>query len=264
MRNVSSVTAAFSQYADGSIDSVGAYFYKVAAIENGERSYTAATSALNTGLTPALPNMPTGCKPWDPSMNDGQGGTVVTWQDNSLNEDSFTIIRTNADGSTQQLTAPANAEKIEESEPLPTTQPATGPTYEVQSQNGGGASNSTPPTSPVVATQPTNVKYPTVTSSVNAAFNAMTITWVGTNTLGYDVERLERDDGSISHYGIKWVKIATVNSGVTSFVDNVSPSHVYSYRVFGSDSQEQVKSIPSQIYTGPATDDKAGALKKCC
>jgi FtsP/CotA-like multicopper oxidase with cupredoxin domain/fibronectin type 3 domain-containing protein len=197
-----------------------------------------------------------------PNKPDGLSfdGSILTWNDNSINETSF-LVQRSEDGTlwvdVGEVLSPLDQPNVHEVRTLADPSPNAPAMYRVVARNVVGYGGAFPSQTVKSFSDPLNVGGPAAPSNFTATLgNSIDLAWQDNSggTASFEIER--------TNNGGAWVQIATPVVGSTSFVDTaVAGGHTYGYRlraVGGAIPSAWVLSTPETV-TVPAPVPNAPA-----
>ncbi|WP_020533903.1 fibronectin type III domain-containing protein [Flexithrix dorotheae] len=206
-----------NSYVDENLDTLAVYYYRIKAVigENGF-SYS---GELNNTTFPKLPDSPDSLQ----ASNITQNTLLLSWKDNSDNEDSFVIEIASFPGG--EFYAIDTVEKNQTSTEIKNLEPNSAYLFKVNAVNLGGESSSG------VLSVKTLEKVPNSPKDLEVApvvFGKMMLSWKdqSENESGFIIDRSVGDS-------LKFEPIATLQAGVEFFIDsgNIEPEQSYYYIV---------------------------------
>jgi hypothetical protein len=169
----------------------------------------ARLSQISVKITYTPLNAPSGL-----SALASSSAVVLNWLDNSSNESSFLIERSNGGSFVQIASVGANVTTYTDS---PLTEGAY--TYRVRANNSGGSSGYSNTASATVLSAPTNL----VATATDSATVSLSWTDTSTKEAGFKIEMATTSG--------QFVQIATVAANVTSYLNTGLSPDTYQYRV---------------------------------
>jgi titin len=230
-QRVANIPANRTSYALSNLTPSTTYTYNLVAYNHAGES-NATTTTFTTQTTATVPSTPTNLQ----ANNITTTSAILTWSDNSNNEDGFNIYK---DGLTNLIaTVPANTTDYA----LSNLSPATTYTYSIRAFNSAGESNVTA-TLFTTLTPTTKPNAPTNAQANNVTTTSVTLTWS---------DNANNEDGfKIYDFSTSQV-IATTANDVTSYTfTNLTPATMYRYRVVAFNSAGESNGTATTFMTLP-------------
>jgi predicted secreted Zn-dependent protease len=228
---VGNTTADTTSYSLANLTPDTTYSFNVASFNDAGDSREVGTLFTTTKST-TIPIAPTNLQ----ANNITTTSAILTWSDNSNNEDGFKIYK---DGLTNLVaTVPANTTSYA----LTNLSPATTYTYSIRAFNSAGESNVTA-TLFTTLTPTAKPSAPTNAQANNVTTTSVTLTWS---------DNSDNEDGfKIYDFSTSQV-IATTANDVTSYTfTNLTPATMYRYRVVAFNSAGESNGTAATFMTLP-------------